>query len=195
MSNEPTPSYETSWEVARVVRGLRDRARVMSAAILAHCDEVEMLAFDAGTGELRDSATHRRWAAVKRYVVKHWGCRFTLRLAASGSVADEIQGTLGAPDYFESISGPAERELREGPGALPLPQRFYVRDADVRAWLGVLIQVPGGRLRHVVCPGVRVTLIEPRRGDARNGQRSEQLSLSFGSVRDRSGFSSAEEQA
>lgn len=193
MSNEPMPSYQASPEIARVVRGLRDRARVMSAAILARCDEVEMLAFDAGTGELGDSATHRRWAAMKQYLVKHWGCRFVLRVSASGAIAERIRAELGPLDYFEAIVGDAERELQDGSSWPPCPQRFRVRDASIFAWLDVLIRFPGGRLRHLVCPGVRVALVEPKRGNAGKRQGSEQLSLSFGSVCGRLGFPSAEE--
>jgi hypothetical protein len=150
---------------------------MLDAGILPRADDAELLAFDPHTQELRDSATHRRVAAMKRYVLKNWGSHFALRICARGAVSEEIRGTLGLANFFQAVGGEAQGTVHEPGEALAAAQRFRVEDADVWAWVGATVRFPGGRLRHVVVRDVRVTLIEPRRPTPAQARGPGQLSL------------------
>jgi hypothetical protein len=178
--SETQTSYHIPPETARALHRLKDGARLLDAGILPRTDAVEILAFDPSTGDLRDSATHTRWAAAKRFVLRNWGCAFSLRICAGGSVVEEIRATLGMADWFEAVSGAAVGEARDPLGARPAAQRFRVEAADVWIWVGVTIHFPGGRLRHVVLRDVRVVLVEPRPRTPAQARGPAQLSLGLG---------------
>jgi hypothetical protein len=180
MTNEPTQEYQAFPSIVKSIRRLRSGDRILSAGIFARADAVETLIFDPASDLLRDSATHTRWVAVKRLVIRYWPCRLALLIRARRSVGKEISAALGPPDYYEVISGGVEREVREGAGELALAQRFRVEDGDVAVWSGVTLRFPGGRLRRVVVPGVRVTLIEPRLRTPAAARGPRQLSLGLG---------------
>lgn len=175
--SEPQTPYHIPRETARELRRLQDGARMLDARILPRTDAVEILGFDSSTGALCDSATHTRWAAAKRFVLRNWGCRFSLRLCAKGRVAEEVRATLGMADWFETVSGAAVGEARDPLGARPAAQRFRVEAGNVWIWVGATVRFPGGRLRHVVLRDVRVVLVEPRPRTPAQARGPAQLSL------------------
>ena len=154
------PRLATDSDAAKV-RSLQTGTRLLPGKLICKACEVELTAHQGRAGALADRAFDTNATVLKKFIRKNRDADFTLRMRASGGVADHIRQALGAEDFYRRTTGQQRFDLRELPIDVGGRKAIFLADGDVSVWRGVTVQWPRDPAGRATLRGALVILTTP----------------------------------
>jgi len=147
--------------VAAKVRALQAGTRRLPAKLICKAAEVELTAHEGRAGAVADRAFDTNGAVLKKFIRKNRDADFTLRMRASGGVADQIRQALGAEDFYRRTTAGEQLDLREFPMDVGGRESIFLANGDVSVWRGVTVRWPRDPAGKATLRGALVILTTP----------------------------------